>query len=153
MNTISSFSLALVIAATGAQAWAANDEKHDAHHPAGAASAPATKTMPGKPNPAMARMDTQMKDMGERHDKMMTAKTPEERNALMAEHMKTMQDGMVMMKGMSSGGMAGMHGGMAMKKGGASTMTMSHEMMEKRMDMMQSMMQMMMDHHVALPAK
>ena len=151
MNTISSFSLALAIAATGAQAWAANDEKHDAHHPAGAASAPATKTMPGKPNPAMARMDTQMKAMGAMHDKMMAAKTPEDRNALMAEHMKTMQDGMVMMKGMSSGGMAGMHGGMAMKKGGASAM--SHEMMEKRMDMMQNMMQMMMDHHVALPTK
>ena len=143
------------MAATGAQAWAAKDEKHDAHHPAGAASAPATKTMPGKPNPAMARMDTQMKAMGEMHDKMMAAKTPEERNALMAEHKKTMQDGMVMMKGMSSGGMAGMQGGMqggmGMKKGGASAM--SHEMMEKRMDMMQSMMQMMMDHHVALPAK
>ena len=151
MNTISSFSLALAIAATGAQAWAANDEKHDAHHPAGAASAPATKTMPGKPNPAMARMDTQMKAMGEMHDKMMAAKTPEERNALMAEHKKTMQDGMVMMKGMSSGGMAGMQGGMGMKKGGASAM--SHEMMEKRMDMMQNMMQMMMDHHVVLPAK
>ena len=151
MNTISSFSLALVIAATGAQAWAANDEKHDAHHPAGAASAPSTKTMPGKPNPAMARMDTQMKAMGEMHDKMMAAKTPEERSALMAEHKKTMQDGMGMMKGMSSGGMAGMQGGMGMKKGGASAM--SHEMMEKRMDMMQNMMQMMMDHQAALPAK
>ncbi len=154
MNTISSLALALALAATGAQAWAANHEKHDAHHPAGAASAPTTKAMPGKPNPAMARMDTQMKAMGEMHDKMMAAKTPEERNALMAEHMKTMQDGMAMMKGMSSGGMTGMtgmQGGMGMKKGGASAM--SNEMMEKRMDMMQSMMQMMMDRQTALPTK
>ena len=151
MNTISSLALALALAATGAQAWAANHEKHGAHHPAGAASAPTTKAMPGQPNPAMARMDMQMKAMGEMHDKMMAAKTSEERNALMSEHMKTMQDGMAMMKGMSSGGMAGMKGGMEMKKGGASAM--SHEMMEKRMDMMQSMMQMMMDRQAVSPAK
>ena len=149
MNTISSLGLALTIAAAGAQAWAANDKNHDAHHPTDAASARTTKAMPGKPNPAMARMDTQMKAMGAMHDKMMAAKTPDERNALMAEHMKTMQDGMTMMQGMSSGGTDGMQGGMGMKKGGASTMTMSHEMMEKRMDMMQNMMQMMMDRQAA----
>jgi hypothetical protein len=32
----------------------------------------------------------------------MNAKTPEERNALMAGHMKAMQDGMGMMKGISA---------------------------------------------------
>ena len=84
MNTISSLGLALTIAAAGAQAWAADDKNHDAHHPTDAASARTTKAMPGKPNPAMARMDTQMKAMGAMHDKMMAAKTPDERNALMA---------------------------------------------------------------------
>ena len=92
----------------------------------------------------MAMMDAQMKTMQGMHDKMMAAKTPEERSKLMAEHMKTMQDGMKMMgdiKGMQ--GMQGMTGGMGAR----------HQMMEKRMDMMQSMMQMMMDHMHAMPAK
>ena len=48
MKLISSLALALATAATGAQAWAASDAQHDAHHPAGAASAPKAKAMPGK---------------------------------------------------------------------------------------------------------
>ena len=86
-------------------------------------------------------MDQRMKDMQAMHEKMMSAKTPEERQALMAEHMKMMQDGMAMMKqmgGMSK--MGGMQGGKGM--GG---MSERHQMMEKRMEMMESMMQMMMD--------
>jgi len=86
-------------------------------------------------------MDQRMKDMQAMHEKMMSAKTPEERQALMSEHMKMMQDGMAMMKQM--GGMSrmgGMQGGKGM--GG---MTDRQQMMEKRMDMMESMMQMMMD--------
>ena len=98
--------------------------------------------MPGKSGPDMARMDAQMKAMQEMHDKMMAAKTPEERNALMAEHMKTMQDGMTMMNGMSPGGMGGMKGDMAAH----------HQTMEKRMEMMQATMQMMMDRLPAAPA-
>jgi hypothetical protein len=92
----------------------------------------------------MAMMDAQMKTMQGMHDKLMAAKTPEERSKLMAEHMKTMQDGMKMMgdmKGMQ--GMQGMTGGMGAR----------HQMMEKRMDMMHSMMQMMMDQMPAAPAK
>ena len=145
MKLTTSLSIALAVAITGAQAWAANHDKHDGHHPASAASAsaPATKTPPGKAAPAMARMDTQMKAMREMHDKMMAAKTPEERSALMAEHMKTMQDGMAMMKGMSPDGMAGMQG----------DATARSQMMEKRMEMMESMMQMMMDRMPAAPIR
>ncbi len=143
MKIIPSLALALVVAAIGGQAWAADDEQHDAHHPAGPTSAPKAKGMSGKSDPAMARMDAQMKAMREMHDKMMAAKTPEERNALMGEHMKTMQDGMAMMKGMSSGGTAGMQGDAATRS----------QMMEKRMEMMQSMMQMMMDRLPAAPVK
>lgn len=58
-------------------------------------------------------------------DKMMNARTPAERQALMDEHMKAMQDGLHTTKAMG-----GMHG-----KG---------DTMGMRMDMMQTMMEMMM---------
>ncbi|OGA95512.1 MAG: hypothetical protein A3E79_10845 [Burkholderiales bacterium RIFCSPHIGHO2_12_FULL_61_11] len=95
----------------------------------------------------MARMDAQMKTMQGMHEKMMNAKTPEERNKLMAEHMKAMQDGMAMMGGM--GGMGGMKG----MQGMTGDMGARQQMMEKRMEMMQSMMQMMMDRLPVEPAK
>ena len=144
-------SLVLAITVVSASAWAAQDDQHQAHHPTGAATSTAAKAMPGKAGPDMARMDTQMKAMQEMHDKMMAAKTPEERNALIAEHMKTMQDGMTMMNGMSSGGMGGMK--CDMKGNMKGDMAAHHHMMEKRMEMMQSMMQMMMDRLPAAPAK
>jgi len=95
----------------------------------------------------MAKMDAQMKTMQGMHEKMMNAKTPEERNKLMAEHTKVMQDGMSMMGGM--GGMGGMRG-MAGMRG---DMGARQQMMEKRMEMMQTMMKMMMDRMPAAPAK
>ena len=64
------------------------------------------------------------------HEKMLAAKTPAERQALMAEHMNSMQEGMAMMQQM-----AGPHGG-----GAASS-----QMMQMRMNMMTMMMQMMID--------
>jgi len=94
----------------------------------------------------MAKMDMQMKAMREMHEKMMNAKTPDERNKLMAEHMKTMQDGMAMMGGMPGAGMGDM-------KGMQGNMGAQRQMMAKRMEMMQSMMQMMMDRMPASPAK
>jgi hypothetical protein len=142
MNLARSLTLALTLAAAGPLTWAAQDDQHQTHHPAGTASAPASKAMPGQPDPDMGRIDAQMKDMGAMHDKMMAATTPEERNALMAEHMKSMQGGMAMMNGMASGSARG--------KG---NMASQHQMMEKRMDMMQSMMQMMMDRMPLAPAK
>ena len=95
----------------------------------------------------MARMDAQMKTMQGMHEKMMNAKTPEERNKLMAEHMKAMQDGMAMMGGM--GGMGGMKG----MQGMTGDMGARQQMREKRMEIMQSMMQMMMDRLPVEPAK
>ena len=143
MKLAHSLSLALVISAIGASGWAADADEHQAHHPAGAASAPATKAMPGKSRPDMARMDTQMKAMHEMHDKMVAAKTPAERDALTAEHMKIMQDGMTMMNGMSPGGTSGMKGDKAAR----------HQTMEARMEMMQATMQMMMDRLPPASAK
>ena len=112
----------------------AQDGEHKAHHPAGTASAampaPAGAKTAGMPD--MAMMDKHMKAMQAMHEKMTNAKTPAEREALTAEHMKLMQEGMSMM------------GGMAPGKAPANAAA-RQQMMEKRMDMMQSMMQMMMD--------
>ena len=98
----------------------------------------------------MAKMDAQMKSMQAMHDKMMHARTPEERSQLMAEHMKTMRDGMAMMEGMSNAhagtSMGGMHGM-------SDDIGARHQMMEKRMEMMQTMMKMMMDRMPPVPAK
>ena len=82
----------------------------------------------------MAAMDGQMKTMRDMHTKMMNAKTPEERQALMGEHMKAMQGGMSMMKGMS---------GMGDSKGMPTDMAQHRTMMTQHMAMMQMMMDMM----------
>ena len=100
----------------------------------------------------MAKMDAQMKTMQGMHEKMMNAKTPEERSKLMAEHMKAMQEGMAMMGGISGAGMGDMRGmqGMPDARGDIGA---RQQMMEKRMEMMQSMMKMMMDRMPAAPAR
>ena len=100
--------------------------------PMGAASASSMAT-PER----MAAMDGHMKTMRDMHTKMMNAKTPEERQALMGEHMKAMQGGMGMMKGMS--GMSGMGDPKAMP----ADMAQRHTMMTQHMAMMQMMMDMM----------
>lgn len=104
----------------------------------------------------MARMDEQMKTMQSMHDKMMQSMTPEQRSALMAEHMKVMQDSMAMMGSMMGkggmggiGAMSGMHGKGAIEGG----MGMDRQVMEKHMQMMQSMMLMMTDRMPPAPAK
>ena len=75
--------------------------------PGGMNAAPASPGMANMAAPApMAAMEPRMKAMQEMHQKMMGAKTPAERQALMAEHMKAMQGGMAMMKEMH--GMKGM---------------------------------------------
>jgi hypothetical protein len=142
LHTIVAISAAFLLTAcanpsapgTDAMSVAKADE-HNAHQAAAASSA------------APAAMPNGMKDMQAMRDKMMNAKTPAERQALMNEHMKTMQEGMAMMKGMK--GMGGMHGkegmpGMSGMKELPMDMGKHHQMMEMRMDMMQTMMEMMM---------
>ncbi|HWI10278.1 MAG TPA: hypothetical protein VNU48_03025, partial [Burkholderiaceae bacterium] len=123
-------------AAISTSVLAQSDKDHAAHHPGGA-SAPAAKSTPKAAPAAPAQMDMQMKSMQEMHEKMMAAKTPEERQALMTEHMKSMQGGMAMMGQMKAPD----------PKGGGKSM--SPEMMGRRMDMMEMMMQMMMDREAA----
>lgn len=133
--------LALAFAATLAAApfsFAADPAPHDEHHP----DAPAVRMAPNKTanamgapkatNQQMGAMDAQMKTMREAHEKMMEAKSPDERNALMAEHMKCMQDGMSMLSDMTD-------------TKSSKAKPMSPQMMQKQMAMMQMMMQMMMD--------
>ena len=139
---------AIVLASVAAAAGAATDEQHDSHHPA---STPAVQIAQAKPGmaasamPGTQGMEAQMKAMQEMHAKMMAAKTPEERNALMADHMKAMQGGMAMIQGMSGmGGMGGM-GAASAPRGMPADMAKRQQMLEQRMDMMTMMMEMMMD--------
>ena len=144
---------ALGTASLTASAWAASDDQHDSHHPAQAATVQVAQATPAKPgmgmgagmgaSAAMPGYAEQMKAMRDMHDKVMAAKTPEERNALMTEQMKLMQNGMSMMGGMGPGAMMG---------GQPGDMTARLGMMEQRMNMMQSMMQMMMDRMLSVPA-
>ena len=120
--------LAATVAVALSGCAAMRDQGHAAHHPPAAAS------------PAEG-VDKQMKMMQEMHQKMAAAKTPEERQALMAEHMKAMQGGMSMMCEMGAGGP-----GMASGAG-------SKDMMKRCMDMRNMTMQMMMDREaVRAPA-
>ncbi|MEO8315735.1 MAG: hypothetical protein ABI859_10100 [Pseudomonadota bacterium] len=130
---------ALALATVGQAATPATPDEHAAHHPAGAVAAPKVDT---------AKVDQQMKMMQGMHEKMMTAKTPEERAALMQAHMKAMQDGMAMMGQMRASMGAGMPMGDkmgGMEKSSDKGMAMDHDLMHRRMDMMEAMMQMMMD--------
>ncbi len=140
MKHIRPLSIAAALISMSAPTWAAQHDLHKGHHPA--ASVATANTMPSKTTPEMAQMANQMKAMQEMHNKMMAAKTPEERNALMADHMKSMQDGMGMMKGMGgSGGVGAMSG----PKASPADMAQRQAQMEQRMDMMQTMMEMMAD--------
>lgn len=127
MNSLYTLPLALALSAPSF-AFSPEPPQHEEHHPA--ASAPA-KT-PAKPPVDAAKMDAQMNVMRDLHERMMSAKTPEERKALMAEHMKAMREGMAMMDGMMGAGSSGHK-------------AMSPQAMHKQMEMMKAMMQMMLD--------
>jgi len=148
-QTILTIAIATIAVGASAQTAAqvdAQQKEHQAHVLATEQSSVNQAASPADPASAgkMAAMDSKMKAMDEMHKKMMAAKTPEEKKALMSEHMKTMQEGMKMtgMTGMmGDAGMPAMKG----KKKMTGNMEQHHQMMEKRMAMMESMMQMMMD--------
>ncbi|WP_397408822.1 hypothetical protein [Polaromonas sp.] len=142
-----SFRLVSIIAITAALGLAGCAQTRYGHMaPAGGQAMPMAG--PGGP---MARMDEHMMAMRAMHDRVSRARTPEERNALMAEQQKLMQEGMGMMGGMGPGGMGGMMGPGPGPMGGDPAAR--QQWMEKRMEMMQSMMQMMMDRLPPPPAK
>jgi len=139
---------ALLIAAGIATAQTKDEEDHQAHHPDGAASAAIVKAPLNAPVKAGAAAAS-MKAMQDMHQKMMAAKTPEERQALMGEHMKAMQAGMGMMKQMSEKAA----GGAGRMKGMPADSKARMQALEQRMDMMQTMMEMMLDRMPAAPAQ
>jgi hypothetical protein len=180
--------LGLVLAIVfSAPAWAQQADPHAAHQAAMAAaksagdpaSAPSATSKPAEPDPAIARMDAQLKAMAEMHTQMTAARTPAERKGLMAGQMKLMQDSMDMMNAMHAGGMgamhagtcpgmkdgtcpgmqagmdpamhAGMHGGMkdGMQCPMMGGMAGHQQMMQKHMALMQAMMQAMTDRLAA----
>lgn len=181
MKAIHSLFAALVVAGIGATALAATEAEHESHHPAGVTPSWVSPPIPSRGGANVQSMNDQMKKMHEMHSKMMAATTPEARQALMAEHMKTMQEGMSMMNMMAPGNgagmgapgsMAGMTGAQSGAKndrtkdgeaqgaasgksaeGAANPLVARQQMMEQRMDMMQSMMQMMMDRMSTDPQK
>lgn len=69
----------------------------DAHHP-GQADKPAAKPAPGMMN--MGKMSQTMQRMQEQMKQIQAASDPKERQRLLEEHMKTMQEAMPMMAGM-----------------------------------------------------
>jgi hypothetical protein len=119
----------------------------DAHHPEKAqasSGAKPTARMATTARPAGEKVKQVQQTMQKLQDKMAQirgTKDPMVRQRLMHEHMQTMQEGMMQMRGMGGGmmmGMGGDQGGMMMGGG------MMQNMMSMRMDMMQMMMEQMM---------
>lgn len=160
MTYIRTFMLttALSSAALATSAWSVTDNEHNSHHLAPDAVIQVAQAQLDTTSPGM-RADTtapgyadHMKAMQQMHDKMMATKTPEERNALMAEQMRLMQGGMNMMGRMGGKGMMGGGMGTGATADTPADMAERQAMMEQRMDMMQSMMQTMIDRMQTVPA-
>lgn len=110
--------LSLGTAVQAAPATSAPAEQHEQHH-----TTPARTKTPAKSS--AAKVDAQMQRMRQMHEKMMAAKTPEERQALMVEYRDVMNKGMAMMQQMY---------GQSSKSGRSASMM---EMMGMMMTMMQ----------------
>ena len=166
MRIIQAFAFFFVFSFLGFSVCAAEQgDDHKSHHSDSASLKPDSKVLlVNKPmlhesvaQTSMEKMDAQMKYMQEMHEKMMNAKTPEERKAHMAEHMKTMQGGMAMMNDISKicatqkmDAIIPVSTLTQEKKSDMqcdkhSDMEIKQKMMEKRMEMMEAMMQMMID--------
>jgi hypothetical protein len=148
-----------IVATSMLLAFSAHAE--EAHHPEQKADAAVAKTVAQPSGEAIKKMQGNVKKMRSQLDSIAKAKTDEDRQKLMAEHMQTMRENMMAAKGMmggnaacpmmKGGGMGGMGmGGMGMMKGtdgeaAGQGMGMERmQMMEKRMDMMQMKMDAMM---------
>ncbi|WP_339079327.1 hypothetical protein [Pseudomonas sp. TMP9] len=134
--------LAFALVASAHAATPAADSKQLANQPVEVNSAA---------QPDAANIEQQTKAMQDMHAKMMTAKTPEARAALMQEGMATMHNGMAMMGHLRQGmgtamGMGSHMGGNQMGGQGKSNgMPMDCTNLNSHMHMMDAMMQLMMD--------
>lgn len=137
--------LTALIGMTALPATAQTAAEHSQHHPNGVAAAPA-QTAPATSEQQISAMDKHLQRMRDMSRRLAEASTPQERQAILAEHHTAMQEGMKLMghsTGMPSGGMGTMGGQMM------GQMMQRHAMMEKRMEMLQTMMQMMMERDAA----
>lgn len=146
-----------VIAASMMLAFAVHAE--DAHHPEQKTDASVAKAAVQPSGEAIKKMQGNVKKMRSQLDRISKAKSDEERQQLITEHMRTMHENMMAAKGMlgedmgcpmMKGGKGGM-GGMGMMKdqgGGEGGMGMMQMMMEhmQKMEKGMDMMQMKMDH-------
>jgi hypothetical protein len=132
-----------VAMATCAVASAAQPvDEHAGHHPpeADQAAKPGASTAA----PAMAGgMQSSLKAMQDQMAKIQASKDPAERQALLKQHMESMQRHMEMMKSMMGKDSAG---GVGAKQGGMQAGGMNCGAMMGGGDMMQSMMQQMQQH-------
>ena len=100
MKILNSIVLASAIAVSSSAAMAQAKDDHKDHQPETSTQSTATKgnAPSNQVSQDMMKMDEQIKSMQDSHQKMINAKTPEERNAIIAESMKAMQAGMSMMQ-------------------------------------------------------
>lgn len=136
IRAVAAVSLAILVtacASPGPMGGAVASSAEDAH-----------TAHPPEATPGAAVMEPRMKAMQEMHQKMANARTPAEREGLIAEHMKAMQGGMAMMREMHG---LGPMGGKPMP----SSMGDRDQMMAEHMAMMQMMMSMMADRMPAAP--
>lgn len=155
-------SILAILAASTALVTAAPVLADDAHHPeAAVASQPATTQGATESTEGMVKMmQANVQKMQTQLDRIAKANTDSEREQAIAEHVRTMQENMLLIRNMQAGmsgcpmmggqpgvGMMGpgmMMGGGMMGPGMGSNpdfMSQRLEMMEQRMDMMQMMMQ------------
>jgi len=130
------------LAALGGPIYAQEAHQHGAAKPGAETKGKPQAAKPAATGEGMAMMGN-MKGMQAQMARIRSTTDPKERQKLMEEHMKSMQDSMAKMRSMGGG----MMGGMASK---GSDETRHHAMMEQRMDMMQMMMEQMLDHQKAM---
>lgn len=170
MKATRSLFLAVLFGATALAASAQTAAEHTEHHSDGT-PVELNESVPRTPEQQMNAMDRQIQSMREISRKLADARTPQARQALMAEHQNAMRESMRLVgqiQRMSPSGMGMMGGGMmggAAMPGVAVTsspessyapasgmgapmmgqMMQRHAMMEKRMAMMETMIQMLME--------
>mgnify|MGYP000482028449 CR=1 FL=1 len=125
---------------TFSAAHAAGDHHPDEKKPPAESRARPQADQPAQAGP-MAIMQN-MRSMQAQMEKLRATKNPKERESLLREHMKTMQDAMASMHAMGGEMMGG-----AAARSGATT---GRVPMEQRLDMMQMMMEQMMGHQNAM---
>lgn len=139
MKTLSK-TLFTVAAMCAACAVSAQDSKAA---PAGQAAARVSRVDAQVP---MSQMDEHMKRMQALHEEMACAATAEDRQRLMGDQRREMQQGVALMRETPDGSMAAGAGMDTTGHQGTPVDPQSQmQMMERRMDMMQTMMQAMMD--------